>query len=260
MVKAKSKSQPARLLSYGQSTSTPVAMTITILVAANILSCLLQIINFGISSGTNRYVKGMTIVQLEDGSTSIAKLLGPNERTNETIKKFISDSMVKMFNWDGLIQANENGENITKPDKGMEVQTTKGVNKKIPTKAWSAAFALSENQEFRANFIKKLAEIIPEGVFYGQTQVSLVPRHLSEPRKISDGKWEVDLIATLVTFNKDKNEGKGITFNKTITVEAIDTPQSPPGTTELAKKIYSARKSGLEIIEIIDYGLGKNQR
>ena len=97
-------------------------------------------------------------------------------------------------------------------------------------------------------------------MFYGQTQVSLVPRHLSEPRKISDGKWEVDLIATLVTFNKDKNEGKGITFNKTITVEAIDTPQSPPGTTELAKKIYSARKSGLEIIEIIDYGLGKNKR
>lgn len=255
---SKSKSQPARLLSYGQSTSTPVAITITVIVAANLLSCLLQIINFGVSSGTNRYVKGMTIVQLEDGSTSIAKSVEPKERTHKTIKKFISDSMVKMFNWDGLIQANENGENITKPDKGIKVQTTKGADKKIPTKAWEAAFALSENQQFRAKFLQTLAEIVPEGIFNGNAQVSLIPRHISEPRKISDGKWEVDFIATLVTFDSQKNQGGGIPFNKTITVEAIDTPQSSPGTTELAQKIYSARKSGLEIIEIIDYELGKN--
>jgi hypothetical protein len=54
MLKAKSKSQPARLLSYGQSTSTPIAMAITITAGGTILSILLQVVNIGMSSSTNR--------------------------------------------------------------------------------------------------------------------------------------------------------------------------------------------------------------
>ncbi|KAB8333852.1 hypothetical protein SD80_011370 [Scytonema tolypothrichoides VB-61278] len=257
MLKSKSKSQPTRLLSYGQSISTPIGMAITITAGGTILSVLLQLVNFVISSGTNRHVKGMTVVQLRDGSTSIAKFVGPNERDDETIKRFVSDTMMKMFGWDGLIQANENGENVTKPDKGVEIKTTKNNRKRIPTRAWSAAFALSENQDFRASFLKNLAEMVPSGVFNGESQFSLVTRYISKPRKIKDGKWEVDYIATLVAFDRERNSGKGIAFNKTMTVEAIDTPKLPANPTELDEKIYSARQSGLEITQIIDYDLLK---
>ncbi|RAM50071.1 MAG: hypothetical protein C6Y22_19780 [Hapalosiphonaceae cyanobacterium JJU2] len=260
MLKPKFKSQPARLLSYGQSTSTPIAMAITITAGGTILSILLQFVNFAINSGTNRYVKGMTVVQLQDGSVSPAKFVEPYERDDETIKRFISDNMIKMFGWNGIIEATENGENITKPDKGVDIQTTRNNRKKIPTRAWEAAFALSENQDFRANFLKKLAEIVPSGVFNGEVQVSLVTRHISEPRKIKDGKWEVDYIGTLVSFNRNENQGKGIAFNKTITVEAIDTPKLPAKPTELDKKIYLARQSGLEITQIVDYNLGKTEK
>ncbi|MDM9383549.1 hypothetical protein QUB80_22945 [Chlorogloeopsis sp. ULAP01] len=260
MVKLKAKSQPLRLLSYGQSTSTPVAIATTVGAAAGILSLLLQFIVFGISSGTNRYVKGMTVVQLQDGSISPAKFVGSYERDDETIKRFISDSMIKMFGWNGIIEASENGENITKPDRGIDIQTKRNNRKKIPTRAWEAAFALSENQDFRANFIKKLAEIVPSGVFNGEVQVSLVTRHISKPRKIKDGKWEVDYIGTLVSFNRSENQGKGIAFNKTITVEAIDTPKLPAKPTELDKKIHLARRSGLEITQIVDYNLGKKEK
>jgi len=204
----------------------------------------------------NHYVKGMTIVQLEDGSTRPVRTLQPNERTDKTIKTFVSNSMAKIFNWEGLIQTTENGENIVKLDKGIEIQTPKG-SKKISTSSWGASFALSEKQGFRESFLKKLAEMTPEGLFSGQSQASLILRHVSEPRKVSEGKWEVDIIATLVTFNRSKNEGNGIAFNKTITVEAIE--PLPPATTEIAQKIYAARKSGLEIIEIVDYDLGKNK-
>jgi hypothetical protein len=134
--------------------------------------------------------------------------------------------------------------------------TVKKSRKKIPTRAWEAAFALSENQDFRANFLKKLAEIVPNGVFNGEIQVSLVTRHISEPRKIKDGKWEVDYIGTLVSFDRNENQGKGIAFNKTITVEAIDTPKLPDKPTELDKKIYLVREPGLEITQIFDYNLG----
>ena len=260
MVKAKSKSKTPRLLSYGETVPALVAIAIVGLLSAQILTFLILIVNFGMISSINRYVKGMTFVQLEDGSTRPAKSLGPNERTDKTIKTFVSGSMIKIFNWKGLIEAKENGEIITIPDKGVEIQTDKGGRKRIPTETWSAAFALSDHQDFRASFLKKLALMVPEGIFNGNAQVSLIPRHMSEPRKISDGKWEVDFIATLVTFDRDKNQGGGVTFNKTITVEAIDTPQSPPKTTELAEKIYSARESGLEITQIVDLDLGKNKK
>lgn len=174
MLKPKSKSQPARLLSYGQSTSTPIAMAIAVTAGGTILSTLLQIINIGMIASTNHHVKGMTIVQLQDGSISPGKFAAPNEREAETIKRFISDSMIKMFGWNGIIEATENGENVTKPDRGIDIQTTKNSRKKIPTRAWEAAFALSENQDFRANFLKKLAEIVPSGVFNGEIQLPTV--------------------------------------------------------------------------------------
>ncbi|MHC5716885.1 MAG: hypothetical protein ACYTX0_33390 [Nostoc sp.] len=84
MLKPKSKSQPARLLSYGQSTSTPIAMAITITAGGTILSILLQIVNIGMSSSTNHHVKGMTVVQLQDGSISPGKFAAPNEREKES--------------------------------------------------------------------------------------------------------------------------------------------------------------------------------
>lgn len=97
----------------------------------------------------------------------------------------------------------------------------------------------------------------PNTVFSGDSQVSLIPRFISEPRRLRDGRWEIDFIATLVTFSRNNNAGEGIAFNKTITVEAITTPQNlPDETTYLAKKIYAARKSGLEITQIVDLDLG----
>ncbi len=260
MLKAKSKSQPDRLLSYGESTSTPVAIALLISAGGTLLGVLLLLVNLGMVSGINRHTKGMTIIQMQDGSISNGKFAAPGDRDSETIKRFISNSMIEMFGWNGLIQASENGENITKPDKGVDIQTTRNSRKKIPTKAWEAAFALSEEKEFRANFLKKLAELVPSGVFNGEIQVSLVTRYVSEPRKIKDGKWEVDYIGTIVSFDRDENQGRGVAFNKTITVEAIDTPKLPKNPTELDKKIYLAREAGLEIMEIVDYNLGKKEK
>lgn len=259
MLKSKSKSQPLRLLSYGQSTSAPVAITTTVGAVAGILSLLLQFVNFGANSAAAKYMKGMTFVQLQDGTTAAAKTLGPGERTNETIKTFVTNSMVKLFNWDGIINTDENGKLIQKVDKGVEIETENGGRRKIPSDVWEAAFTLSENQDFRASFLKTLASTIPEGIFSGQGTVTIVTNYISAPRKISEGKWEVDIIASLVTFNSERNKSKGLPFNKTITIAAVDTPQNPPQTTDIAQKVYKAKNSGLEIIQIIDYELGKKK-
>ncbi|MBW4635088.1 MAG: hypothetical protein KME30_25275 [Iphinoe sp. HA4291-MV1] len=237
-----------------------IAIAIAYMSGIGTLSFFMLIVIFGANSSLNRFVKGMTLVQLEDGRTITTKAVSPNERTDSTIKKFVSDSMVKMFNWDGVIQSTESSvgsEIITKPDKGVDIQILNGATRKIPTEVWEAAFALSENQDFRANFLKKLAQMVPDGIFTGSVRVSLVPRYFSSPRKISEGKWEVDMVATLVSFDASNNTGRGITFNKTITVQAVWIPQVPPDTTELAKHIYNARLSGLEITQMVDLNLGK---
>lgn len=260
MTATKEKSQPPQLLSYGKSVPTSVGIVVVALALLNAASLLLQVVNLGSTVSLNRYTKGMTIVQLQDGTIIPAQPLGPSQYTNNTIKKFVSDSLVKLFNWDGLMQSTENGELVTKKDKGVEVEVKNKGLIKIPTKARDAAFALSEKHDFRASFLRQLTEFVPPGLFNGNAQVSLVPRYFSEPRKIGEGKWEVDAIATLVTFSRRDNAGKGIAFNKTIVVQKIDSPQSPPDTTDLAKTIYSARRSGLEIIEMYDLDLGKPQK
>jgi len=255
--KKKEKAEPLQLLSYSKSVPTRVGIISLAGCSMAVLSLLLQLINYGAIRTLSQ--KQLALVQLTNGNTILARAVEPSERSDEVIKKFVSDTFIRMFNWDGLVQTfNEKGEPVTKPDIGVEVGSIKRGNSKVASKAYDAAFALSENQGFRAAFLKKLASLTPTGIFNGEQQVSLIPRFVSEPRKIRDGKWEVDLVATLVTFNRNDNSGNGIPFNKTITVEAISSPQEiAKDTSALARKIYQVRQAGLEITQIIDLNLGR---
>ncbi|MBC6435721.1 hypothetical protein FM036_41135 [Nostoc sp. HG1] len=253
------KPEALQLLKYNKSVPTRIGVISLAGFSMAFFSLLLQLLNYGAVSTLGK--KQLALVQLSSGESVVAQAVEPNERSNEVIKKFISDTFIKMFNWDGLIQTfNEKGEAITKPDTGVDVGRTEHSNGRVTTSSYEATFAISEKQNFRAAFLRKLAQMTPAGVFNGNTQVSLVPRFISSPRKIKDGKWSVDLIATLVTFTRVDNAGKGISFNKTITVEAISTPQQiPSGITALANKIYQSRKLGLEITEIVDLNLANRQ-
>ena len=263
MLNQKSKTQPReplQLLSYNKYVTTRVGIISLVGFSMAGFSLLLQFINYGAISILNQ--KQLALVQLSSGETISARAVDPQKRSDEVIKKFISDTFIKMFNWDGIVQVfNEKGEPITKQDTGVEVgKINNKSNSRVTSKAYDAAFALSENGGFRAAFLKKLASITPTNIFNGDTQVSLIPRFISQPRQLRDGKWEIDFIGTLVTFERSDNSGKGITFNKTITLSSISNPEYiPANTSELSKKIYSARKAGLEITEIVDLDLGKRK-
>lgn len=262
MVKSKVKKEPLKLFSYGSAVSTSAGIAAVSALAIAGLSLLIQFLNYGATSKLASK-QAPSLIQLNNGEVIRTKAVEPLERSSETIKKFTSDTFISIFNWDGLIQEfDEKGNPITKPDTGIEIENKEGKRiGRVTTKAFEAAFALSEKQDFRASFLRNLAQITPSGVFGNKVQVSLVPRYISTPRKIDKGKWEVDFIATLVTFKKSNNAGKGISFNKTITLESISTPQTPPSNTpRLAQKIYMVRKSGLEITQITDLDLTKRSR
>ncbi|MBD2473345.1 hypothetical protein [Nostoc sp. FACHB-145] len=261
---AKPKSQPSQkqlnsFLSSGPAVPTRIAVIAVVGCSVACISLMVQFLNYGaIRRLATQEVP--SLVQLSSGETITATAVEPAERSAETIKKFVSDTFVGMFNWDGLIQKNNpQGKLIVEVDPGVEI---KGLNNqptlKVTTRAYEAAFALSEKQGFRAAFVRKLAQMIPSEVFSGNMRVAIIPNYISSPRKIKQGKWEVDFQSTLVTFKKLDNAGDAIAFNKTVTLLAVTTPQKPPADiSELAKKIYAIRASGLEITQIVDLDLGK---
>jgi len=252
------KREPLQLLKYSKSVSTSVGAVSVLSFGLAAISLLIQLINFSAIRGLSLDRQQPTLVQLADGNTFHAQAANPSDRSPEVIKKFISDTFTKMFNWDGILQTvNNKGEPMTESDPGIEVKA--GDIHKVTTKAYEATFSLSENEGFRSAFLKKLAEMTPLGIFSGQMQVALVPRFISDPRQVRNGVWDIDLIATLVTFEKQDNSGNGIAFNKTIRVEAVTTPQET-NTTALANVIYAARRSGLEITQIYDLDLGKHEK
>lgn len=254
MIKSKVNKEPLRLFSYGQFCSTQAGIASAGALVIAVISLSLQFLNYGATSSLASK-KAPSLVQLNSGEVVRVKAVEPLERSNETIKKFVSDTFILMFNWDGLVKKFDNkGNPITKPDTGIDLKSKDNKKTgKITTKAFVTGFALTEKNDFRASFLRKLASITPPGVFNSKTQVSLIPRYVSEPRKIGEGKWEIDFIATLVTFERTNNSGKGIKFNKTIILESVSTPQNPPqDTTEFAQKIYTIRKAGLEIVQIND--------
>ena len=248
-----------RFLSSGNSVPSSVAAMSIASVAISSLSLLLLIANYG---ATHRVAQKEvpTLVQLADGSTITVAPLGKNDRTPEVIKKFVSDTFVLLFNWDGVLPSSLSESNSDQATPALDSGVViKGGNKsnqsgRVTTGAWHAAFSITDEGNFRQEFLRELAQLTPEGVFKnGQVRVALIPRHVSEPQKIGEGRWQVDLVATLVTFERGDNSGKGVPFNKTVFLRAVDTPQMPPPeATELARTIYRMRSSGLEITGIVD--------
>lgn len=192
-----------------------------------------------------------SLVQLDTGKAILVAPLGNKERTPQVVLKFVSDTMILMMNWSGT-KPLTTVEEATKPvpDPGVDIRTPGSGSRKVATAAWQAGFALSE--DFRKEFLAKLAEITPQGVFKASTQVALVPLDIQTPIKIAEGKWKVKMVANLIVFDKGNNLGDVIPFNKEIFVQAVEAPEFPGDKGGVAAIIYQVRASGLEIYAIRD--------
>lgn len=192
------------------------------------------------------------LVELADGTTARVIPLADNQRSPQAISAFVGRIMLGLMSWNALLQSSldtGSASPILKPqlDEGVLIG-----DKKVTTATWAASFGVSE--DFRLEFLTELARLTPQEVFTGKTQSLLLFRHLSEPQKIADGRWKLDLVANLVIFENGRQQGKAIPFNKTILVRTIDTPLLPQNASELQTTAYKARRDGLEIYKIQDVG------
>jgi len=188
-----------------------------------------------------------TLVQMQDGRAIRVGAMGAQERSPETIRRFVNDTLVLMFNWSGQLPAS--GDNAGQPmaDPGLPIGTDNG-KRQVATASWQASFALAE--AFRQDFLQRVAELTPTGVFSGTTQVVMVINHVSNPEVVGEGRWKVDVVAYLYVFDDSNALGETIPFNREVFVEAVMAPAVPEGDTALEQAIYRIRQSGLQIYAI----------
>ena len=189
-----------------------------------------------------------TLVQMQDGQPVRVAAMGFQERTPETIRRFVNDTLVLMFNWSGSLPAataEEAGQPT--PDPGLPIELDRG-KRQLATASWQAGFAFSET--FRQDFLQRVAELTPPGVFAGTTQVVMVVNHVSAPEIAGEGRWKVNVVAHLYVFNETNALGDAIPFNREVFVEAVTAPAVPDGETPLEQAIYRIRQAGLQIYAI----------
>ena len=189
-----------------------------------------------------------SLVQMSDGRPLRAIPIGNLERTPATIQRFVGDTFTLMFNWSGTLPPTTPEEfQSPKPEPGKKL--SKGANL-VATASWQAGFGLSE--DYRTQFLAKVALLTPREVFSGGTKVVLITRHLSEPQLIEAGKWKMQVVGDLVFFNAQDNSGNSVAFNKEVFIRSVDPPSTPlmQAASDLEKTIYGVRQAGLEIYAI----------
>jgi hypothetical protein len=193
-----------------------------------------------------------SLVQMIDGKAVKVAPAERLERTPETIKAFVNETITLMFSWSGtLVPATPEEVRTPKQDPGVVVSGKQ--DQRVASATWEAGFAFSE--KFRQPFLEKLAALTPPEIFRSrEVQGALIIRLIGEPQKIEDGKWKVSLISNIVYFSNQNQVGKSIPFNKEIYLLAVDPPSMPlaENSSALQQVIYRIRQAGLEIYAIRD--------
>ncbi|MBD2536383.1 hypothetical protein H6G97_46720 [Nostoc flagelliforme FACHB-838] len=238
-----------RLLEKKELNFTPIFLIGNAVLLSLLL--LIEIINFA-RLGTIANSKAPTLVELNDGESIRVSSVSSDERSPQAITYFVGQTVTGLLSWNALPKVSSNYD--ADPTKKLKVDAgVQAGNNKITTNVWATGFALSE--DFRADFLKEIANLTPPDVFNGTTQSILKISLLSEPKKIKNGQWSVDMVAEVIVFQGSNMVGSPIGFNKTIFVRVIDTPTLPKISSDFQQTAYRVRKAGLEIYKIQDLNL-----
>jgi hypothetical protein len=193
-----------------------------------------------------------SLVQAVDGRSIAVSPMESRDRTPITIRRFVGDALPLLLSSSGKLPPSADQPGAADP--GVPIEIPNRGQTKISTSAWQAGFALSE--DFRPAALQAIAGLTAPATFTGQAQTMLVPQHISDPEKLGDGQWKVNVIANLVTITANQPQGTSVPFNKAVYLRAIDVPQPHDVATPLEKAVYTVRQSGLEIYAMKDYAPG----
>jgi hypothetical protein len=196
--------------------------------------------------------KPPTLVQAVDGRSFVVNSMESRDRTPIVIRKFVGDSLMLLLSASGKLPPS--GDKPAVVDPGVPIELPNRGQAKVATSAWQSSFALSE--DFRPAALQAIARLTSPATFSGQAQTMLVMQYVSDPEKVADGQWRVNIIANLVTVTATNTQGNSVSFNKEVYLRSIDAPLPSDAATPLEKAVYTIRQSGLEIYAMKDYTPG----
>lgn len=188
------------------------------------------------------------MVQLESGRTIAMEPIDTKERTPAVIQSFVRDTTTLIYSASGRLPSTGGVPGAKDPGVQVSADSREG---RISTVASLAAFGLSDEDNFRAEFLRQLAKATPQAVFDGQAEVALVIRHISDPVPgSSKGIWTVTILADQIVRSTDNPVGIAKPNNLVITLRAITPPVVRDYSSEMERQIASVRTAGLVIDKV----------
>lgn len=190
-------------------------------------------------------------------------------RSPQAIRTFTFQTLSMLFSWNGLKPATGGDVNQTvELDGGVRVE--QGF---VPTTAFHGSFAIREG--LRRSLLNEIAGIVPSGLLLGsregessksernpslaeqgeqrkpKVQTVLIVDFISNPKPLRPGRWEVDVISTLIVL-REGGAGEELTkFNKRLIIDAVDPQIGTLGKElQLFEPLVSIRAAGLQIVEM----------
>ena len=192
-----------------------------------------------------------SLIQLESGRSIATEPLDSTARTPAAIQAFVRDTFTLLFSASGELPPQPGKSPV--PDSGVKVETETG-SLKISTVASLAAWGLSDEDNFRAEFLKKLAQYTPQDAFNRRTEMALSIRYISEPIVGKQpGTWSVTLMGEQIVRSDQSPTGVAVPFNRVIAVKAITPPEIKDYSTLLERQIATVRQLGLVIEKVEPY-------
>lgn len=189
--------------------------------------------------------KEKIFVEQRDGATSVAIEKNRNFRSEEVILKTVSNWLYLTWEWDSRISGSD------LKDKGVVIRDDR-TDYIVPSKVYTASYLIEEG--FRREFLKQMAQLIPEEVYSGGLTSQFFIYHLGVPIRKGD-RYEVSVIATRVDLSSsgEKLQAK---FNKKIVLKPVEPYRNILGNKEpsaFRKHLAQLMSGGLIIESIQNY-------
>ncbi len=151
------------------------------------------------------------------------------ERQPETIRRFVAETMNLMLSWS---------------------------QQQPPTTVWEISSQLVAD-DFKQKMKSQVINLNPDSQFENVnrgTENVLVIQKISQPTKIGNGQWKVEMFANQLTFSSYDKLGKSTSFNKQILVRAINEPATSLPNAPLPSHfaVYRLGEARLEIYNVCE--------
>ncbi|MFK0734011.1 MAG: hypothetical protein HEQ35_13280 [Gloeotrichia echinulata IR180] len=195
----------------------------------NIFGLLLLLFHGSMLQDLEKQLTPQSLVQLVDGRTITVDPKPNLERHPETIRRFVGETMSFLLTWSP---------------------------KKPPKTIWNSSSGLIAD-DLKQKFQSEVINLDPANQFDNVNRVAetvLVIVKISQPKKIADGEWKLQINANQLIFNNSDNLGKSIAFNKQILVRAIDEQATviPNAPLPLHREAYRLGQARLEIYNVCE--------